>query len=70
MSPNKLEDAATLLSALPFGAVDPFSTVDSPAHCCRSKRKQNNDEQQKFHLVFPFLTNDVSDIPPLTPAGS
>ena len=59
MRPIKLEDAASLLSALPFGTVQTVSTVGSPAHHCYTKCKQKNKQNKNFHTIAPFLTIHV-----------
>ena len=66
---SRLEDAAPLPFAIPFEAVYPFSTVGSPAHRYHIERKQKNEDKQKFHQMFPFLTSQVRDIPSFPLAG-
>ncbi len=50
MNPLTLEDAAPLLSALPFGRVDPVSTVEPPAQGRHVEdNEQHNHDEQCFH---------------------
>lgn len=46
LNPLDLDDAAPLLSALPFGRVDPVSTVDPPAQGrhVEDNEQHNHDE--------------------------
>ena len=53
MKPLDLDDAAPLLSALPFGRVDPVSTVEPPAQGRHVQdNEQHNHDEQCFHNDF------------------
>ena len=55
MHPIQLEEATSLLSALPLGTIQTVNTVGSPAQHRYTKRKQKNN----FHTITPFLTIHV-----------